>query len=107
MKQFPFPRSRILLPDTRRSLTRSYHNKAVEQTAGHIDEQQLQTFQLLLEESLLQGTPLRLVTSAAAGPGCTTGIVTTIDAAAGKITLRTLEGDRVVRAGQIQDIQAF
>jgi hypothetical protein len=100
MKNFSFPRSRIILPAFRTSLARV--PEAVVDGQNEADESHWQD---LLEDSLLNGRVIYLAISSPNQPAAATGIVRTIDPAGRTITVETLEGPRVVQAGEILSIR--
>jgi hypothetical protein len=67
------------------------------------DEQRLQEFQSLLEDSLLCGTVITVLTEGGAAPA-TTGIVQSMDPSSGHIEMATLEGTRKIEATRIKQI---
>ena len=104
MKQFSFPRSRILLPEHRQAI----NNPAPQplHQPAH-DEQRLQEFQSHLEHSINTGQVLRIVTIAGTKKLCTTGIVKKADPRSLTLLLQTLEGLRDIPVHQILDISSI
>ncbi len=98
MKNHLFPASRMLPHHYRQDLFAPgyYMPKAP-------DEQRLQEFRSLLEDSLLCGTVITVLTEGGKAPA-TTGIVLKLDSPSGHIEISTLEGTRKIQAARIKQI---
>jgi hypothetical protein len=99
MKNFTFPRSRIILPSHRSALAKMPPN-----SLGETQGQDYTERQRLLENSLFCGNVIRLVTSSGHRNASTTGIVKAINPTSRKITVETLEGLRTVNAADLLEI---
>jgi hypothetical protein len=98
MKNRLFPASRMLPHHYRQDLfaPRRSSPKAP-------DEQGLQEFQYLLENSLLCGTVITVLTESST-VSATTGIVQKMDLSSGHIEMATLEGTRKIEAARIKQL---
>ncbi|MDW7649769.1 MAG: hypothetical protein SCK29_01345 [Bacillota bacterium] len=98
MKQFQFPRSRIIPPESRKTAATLPEAEPVR------DEHYLQEFQLLLERSLREGLVLRIISASGSGKITTTGMITHTDPNSGRLQVQTLEGTRTIHTANILDL---
>ncbi len=101
-----FPCSSMILPHHRLDLALQKERKrrAELKKLPYHDEQRLQEFQSLLEQSLNFGLVIRMVTASETGRMTTTGIVQKINPQLCQIVVKTLEGSRIIFTGKICDI---
>jgi hypothetical protein len=104
--QTSYPSGRMILPEFRQRLVEQKNKELLyEKTQQPLyDEQHLQEFQSLLEQSLRDRLVIRIITFEAEKKTTTTGIVTRAVPQTGKIEVQTIEGERVLHAGNIRRI---
>ena len=103
MKQFHFPRSRIILPEHRSTLQKQRLSTNSNPRPSP-DEQRLQEFQNLLEDSIYHNRVLRIVSHTCNVKAVTTGIVKKADPHNGMLHIHTLEGVRIIYSADVVEI---
>ena len=102
MKQFQFPRSRIVSPEHRQDVRESAAAQPLIRPCH--DEQRLQEFQALLEHSIHNNQVIRIVSIVGIKKNVTTGIVRKADPNTFNLYIQTLEGLRTIPIPAILDI---
>jgi hypothetical protein len=102
MKQFQFPRSRIVSPEHRQDVRESAAAQPLIRPCH--DEQRLQEFQALLEHSIHNNQVIRIVSIVGNKKNVTTGIVRKADPNTFNLYIQTLEGLRTIPIPAILDI---
>lgn len=104
--QTSYPSGRMMMPEFRQRLIEQRNKEFLTEKDRQPlhDEQHLQEFQSLLEQSLRDRLVIRIITFAEGKKTITTGIVTRAVPQTGNIEVQTIEGERVLHVDSIQRI---